>query len=108
MRGERKKFAIQARKMVKDKDPKLNNTVMVETPTGNYTCCIAFSPDLVQFVGSKLPRGVADFDPAYLVVSEDPLLKVWVVAARYYRDEVTAILWKAKERPKWLKTLTNT
>lgn len=108
MRGERKKFAITARRSVRKKDARLNNTVMVEEHLDRYTCCISFSDDLIQFVGSKLPRGVANFDPAYLAVTEDKFKGVWVVSARYFRDDVSVDLWVAKERPSWLKPTQNT
>lgn len=107
MRGERKKFALASRRAVKQNHPVLSNTVLVEEAGQRHVCYIAFSDDLIQFVGQKLPRGVSQVDPAYLTVTEVVASQVWAVAACYYRDDSSVVLWEAKERPKWLKTLDN-
>lgn len=100
MRGERKKFAIQARKVVRKKNTKLSNTVAVRLDDRAYTCYIGFDDSLVEFVGGKLPRGLTEFDPAYLEVTH--LQGKWVVAARYVRDATAAVLWRTAEKPAWL------
>lgn len=101
--GERKKFGLRARKSVKHPNPLLNNTVLLTEGEKRYACTIGFNDDLIQFVGQKLPRGLAEFDPAYLLVTELPG-KGWKVQASYFRDGTLVDLWVAKERPTWLKS----
>lgn len=101
--AERKKFGIVARARVTKPNPRLNNTVLVERPTGNGSACIGFTEDLVNFVGKVLPRGVADFDPAYLVVTENVERGKWLIQAEYFRDRVRVVLWEASAMPAWLK-----
>lgn len=106
MRGERKKFEMKGVFRVTKRNPRLGNTVAVFEACRQYVCYITFSEDLVHFVGEKLPRGVADFDPAFLVVTENTQTGLWTVEARYQRDDISAVLWTTKSRPQWLKTKT--
>ncbi len=103
--SERKKFGLRKARNGKTTNPKLSALVLVWEGDLSYTSPIRFSDDLIQFIGQKLPRGVADYDPVYLTVSKVP--KGWLVQASYMVDDLTVDLWLAKERPTWLKSLDN-
>lgn len=101
--GERKKFAIKARRTVRKKHPMLSNTVVfLEDGRADY-CYISFDESLVEFVGNTLPRGIAPFEPAYLFVMHYPEKNVWVVYANYVKGEGGQPLWETTTRPAWLK-----
>jgi hypothetical protein len=97
--AERKKFGMVPRKFVRVPNPLLNNVVLLKEDGKARTCSIGFS-------GQKLPRGLAKFDPAYLIVTEKPG-RGWLVQAAYFRDDTAVDLWLAKERPTWLKSFNN-
>lgn len=99
--GERKKFEIKARRSVKYKHPLLSNTVAYLEDERQGFCYISFDESLVEFVGTKLPRGVAPFDPAYLYVVQT--MGTWTVYARYVKDDIAVPLWGTHTRPLWLK-----
>ena len=103
-RGERRSFGLVPRRAVKVPDPRLSASVLLVEGGKGSVCTIGFHEALVQFVGQKLPRGVAAHDPAFLVVTQDERRGLWVVEAHYVRDTTTALLWETRERPSWLKT----
>lgn len=101
--NERKKFALRAlRRKPAKPHPSLSNTVLLEEAPKPCTCYVGFSEDLVKFVGTKLPRGVAAFDPAYLHVIHYENRKIWEVRAVYVRDDVAVLLWETPVRPAWI------
>lgn len=81
----------------------LNNTCLVNTGEEVGYCYIRFSETFVDFVGKKLPRGVADFDPAYIEVVRAG--GKWEIRATYYLDGVTKVLWKTADMPSWIGKL---
>lgn len=103
---ELKKFQLKGlRRPPKYLNKTLSNFVAVfENNTGDAHC-IGFSDALVEYVGTKLPRGVAEYDPAFLEVKQVGGKTGWEVWAVYYHDAEKVLLWKAPDRPAWLKPL---
>lgn len=66
-------------------------------------CYVGFDAPLIDLVGRKLSRGVAPFDPAYLMLEYDRIRKLWLVGVRYLMTEEYAHLWETAEKPDWLK-----
>lgn len=66
-------------------------------------CYVGFDEALVEAVGKKLSRGVAPFDPAYLVAEYDPRRSVWLIGACYFYGAECVKLWETPDRPEWLK-----
>lgn len=103
MSREMKKYRLRAtRRPMRNEYVASAARVVDERGRSGY-CYIGFDEPLVDAVGSKLPRGVAPFDPAYLTVTYDWIKKAWVVAARYIVDDVFTILWETADKPSWLK-----
>lgn len=73
-----------------------------EEGRGGY-CYVRFDEPLIEAVGKKLTRGLAPFDPAYLVAEYDVIRKLWVIGARYLKTDEGVILWEQDEKPAWLK-----
>lgn len=66
-------------------------------------CYVGFDEALVEAVGKKLSRGVAPFDPAYLVAEYDPRRSVWLIGACYFYGAECVKLWETPDRPEWVK-----
>lgn len=103
-RGERKHFELSAMIRAPRKPHKvLSNTCLVSEDGTTGYCYIRFSDKLVEFVGKKLERGIAEFDPAYLEVIKTE--KKWAIFACYYLDGMAVQLWETGTRPAWIGTL---
>lgn len=103
MSREMKKYRLRAtRRPMRNEYVASAARVVDERGRSGY-CYIGFDEPLVDAVGSKLPRGVAPFDPAYLSITYDWIKQVWVIAARYIADDVFAIMWETATKPSWLK-----
>jgi hypothetical protein len=86
------------------KNALLSTVVKVRDEEGkDGHCYVGFDAPLVEAVGKKLPRGVAPYDPAYLVVEYDALRQLWIVGARYIRTDDAVVLWETAAMPVWLK-----
>jgi hypothetical protein len=104
---ELKKYAIRP-VFRPTRNPCLSSTVQVIGEGGEQGYCyIAFAEELVEAVGEKLTRGIAAFDPAFLVVTYNTVRRVWEVSARYLRGTGQALLWETPDRPAWLKIFKN-
>lgn len=108
MSSEYKHFELR-RAIRSSESPRVSTVVLVTREDGKRGhCFVRFSDSFVRFVGQKLPRGVAEFDPAYLDVIYTPATKTWVIRAFYLRDGVGAILWETGTAPSWLSFRTET
>lgn len=70
----------------------------------SYYCYVAFSDKLVEKAGNKLPRGVSEFNPAFLYVDLSNLqMDVYV---SYLHPLTPVLLWSQsleQDLPRWLK-----
>ena len=101
---ERKKFGLSLcarRPLLQDRC--LSATVSVIGVEGRGYCYIRFDQSFVDFLGQKMPRGVAPFDPCFVEVTQ--CREGWLVESVYARDGARSMLWLAKEKPKWVGTL---
>lgn len=82
----------------------LASTVLITNMNGvRGFCYVSFSDSFVAFVGKKLPRGIASFDPAYLEVFYVPRTKTWHIWAVYLTSGEGVQLWQSETKPTWLK-----
>ena len=100
-RGELKKYAIEALSRRPKKEKALSSCVLIDDGKVLSHCYIRFADELVEFVGRRLPKGIAPFHPAYLAVVADMRKGNWRVEARYHEEEVSAVLWESATRPAW-------
>lgn len=81
----------------------VSNTVHVCMASDKqYYCYVSFSDKLVEKVGKKLPRGVSEFDPAYLRVYLDE--DRYYVQAVSHRSRASVVLFAGGLPCSWLKT----
>lgn len=81
----------------------LSTTVSVLNEHGESGYCyVSFAEAFVHSVGKRLPRGVAEFEPAYIEVRYNRQLSAWEVWARYFGDGKGVLLWATDNRPSWL------
>ncbi|MHC5879550.1 hypothetical protein ACYT69_11550, partial [Streptococcus pyogenes] len=66
--GERKYFELKALTRKPRKPHKLLSQTCIVQAEQKGHCFVTFSERFVEWVGKKLPRGIAEFDPAYLAV----------------------------------------
>lgn len=102
--GERKHFELRTiQRLRKALHPVLNNTCLVIAEEEMGYCYISFSESFIAHVGKVMPRGIAEFDPAYIEVRHTAL--GWEVSSVYYRDSHRRLLWRTGERPSWIGKL---
>ena len=100
-RGELKKYAIEPLSRRPKREKTLSSCVLVDDGAVLSHCYIRFADELIEFVGRKLPKGIAPFHPAYLAVVADMRRGVWKVEARYHAEEASVLLWESATRPAW-------
>lgn len=105
MARELKKYGLRSTRKP-TLNPRLSSTVCVIDEQGlpGY-CYIAFEEALVDAVGLKLPRGVAEFDPAFLQVEWNAKRGRWIITAKYLNTEGYAVLWESESKPTWLNVI---
>lgn len=81
----------------------ISNTCLVQDGETSGYCYIKFSESFVTFVGKKLHRGVAVFDPAFVEVVK--VGESWEVWACYHRDAHRTMLWVTDRQPSWIETV---
>ena len=101
--GERKYFELRALARKPRKPHKLLAQTCVVQAEQKGHCFVTFSERFVEWVGKKLPRGIAEFDPAYLAVVQNG--EVWEVFAVYVDRSAHALLWESKSKPEWVGKL---
>lgn len=107
MGRELKKYGIRStRKPARNAFVATTIHVVDENGLAGY-CYISFADALVEAIGKVLPRGVAEFDPAYIYVEYDTRRRVWKINAQYLLSSDSALLWESGDRPTWLKLITN-
>lgn len=102
--GERKKFELRSARapaLVHG----LSNTVIVYEDGAAKYCHIGFADALALEVGKRMPRGISNFEPAFLSVAFDTLRSAWVVSSHYVSTWERVGLWQSEEKPAWIKQL---
>ena len=103
MARELKKYGLRATRKPPTRQAKLASTVHVLDERGVACWCyVSFEEPLLVKVGTALPRGISERNPAFLRVEYSATLKQWIIAAQYLDESHTAILWQTPDRPAWL------
>ncbi len=103
---EQKQFALRPARKTKTVFG-LHNTVLVYRNSSGYVeyGLVQFHESLVIAVGSIMPQGVSEFNPAFLQVHFDLVPNKWIVSACYVNRDIRKTLWETDSFPTWLNAL---
>ncbi len=78
----------------------LSSTVLID---GGGHVNVGFSIELVRRAGTVLPRGISQYDPAYMTLKYDIKQEKYKLFVQYLKDPQQHLLLIIPDRPTWLR-----